>query len=240
MTKFSIICPVYAMKDNLGQKFLIEYLAHLQFQTLKDFEVIVTDQSEDNRYDEICKVFSNCLNIKHYKNTVRKTAACNVNYGIKKATGSIIKLLYVDDFFVVPNALEIIYNSYSNSNNKWGISGFIECDQDKNTFFNKRLPWFGNKYPNGDNTTGNPSTYFVLREYALEMDENMLWLVDGEYFYRSYYHHGDPICINEILVCFRKHEQSAFLDEKFKNLHEKELLYVFEKYKNLPKSIYDV
>lgn len=240
MPKFSIICPVYGMKNTLGEKFLVEYLSHLQFQTLKDFEVIITDQSEDNRYTEICKIFSNCLNIKHVKNTrLPKNAACNVNNGIKNATGDIIKILFVDDFFINPYALEIIYNSYSNTDSKWGVSGFIECNQEKTTFFNRRVPWYGNKYPNGDNTTGQPSTYFILREYALEMDENMLWLVDGEYFYRSYYYYGDPICIQDTLVCFRTHEQSSYLDEKFRSLHQKEWDYTLDKYSKMPKSIHD-
>ena len=31
--------------------------------------------------------------------------AANVNFGIKNATGKLVKLLYVDDFFMDPNAL---------------------------------------------------------------------------------------------------------------------------------------
>ena len=41
MPEFSIVVPVYKMKDNYGERFLVEYLSMLSFQTFKDFEVIV-------------------------------------------------------------------------------------------------------------------------------------------------------------------------------------------------------
>ena len=67
------------------------------------------------------------------------------------------------------------------------------------------------------------------------MDENLLWLVDGEYFYRSYFNYGDPIIINDILVAFREHEYSAFLDPKYMELDQKERKYCVEKYQNISK-----
>jgi glycosyltransferase involved in cell wall biosynthesis len=237
--EISIIVPVYKMKGTYSQKFLVEFLSHLCFQSFKDFQIVIPDQSEDNDLKEICDAFSYVLNIKHVRNTgTLKTAAANVNFGIKHADGKYIKLLYVDDFFVDQNALLNIKNAFeANPDKNWLISGFVCCNEDRTHFFNPRTPWYGNKYPNGDNTTGNPSTYSVRKENVLEMDENLLWIVDGEYFYRSYYHYGDPIIIKEVQVCFREHTSSAFLDPKFRALESKERAYVEEKYKNLPQRV---
>lgn len=236
MKKITICTPVYEMKSGLGKKFLVEFLSHLLYQSMQDFEVVISDQSNTDVFKNICDSFSNNLCINYIKNTSNiNNAANNVNNAIKYAKGEIIKLLYVDDFFVDPYALEKIYNTLKNSDKKWLINGFTHCNQDKNRFFDTRIPWFGNKYVNGDNTTGNPSTYAVKKDYALEMDENLLWIVDGEYFYRSYYHYGDPLIIEDTLVAFREHEDSAFLDPKLRELELKERKYCVEKYEKLNK-----
>lgn len=232
--KISICTPVYKMKDGLCEIFLVEFLSHLLYQTFKDFEVIVSDQSDTNELENICNIFSKLLDIKYVKNTSGiNNAANNVNVATANASGEIIKLLYVDDFFVDQNALLKIYNAFQQNDGKWLINGFTHCNMDKTEFFNTKIPWYGNKYVNGDNTTGNPSTYAVRRECLLQMDENLKWIVDGEYFYQSYYYHGDPIIINDILNCSREHSDSAFMKDEFRELDAKERAYCEEKYKNM-------
>lgn len=232
MSKISICVPIYTMPENLSEKLLVEFFSHLIFQTFKDFDIVVSDQSEFDNLKQICDIFSNNLNIKYYKNNnPKKTAANNINYAMSKADGEIIKILYMDDFFVDNRALEKIYQTFQNTQGKWLITGFTHCDMERTSFYNTRTPWFGNKYVNGDNTTGNPSTYAVRKSDLLYMDENLLWLVDGEYFYRSYHYLGDPIIIEDILVAFREHKESAFLKPEFRELDAKERKYCEEKYK---------
>lgn len=234
MPKISICVPIYTMSDMLSEKLLVEYFSHLIFQTFRDFDVVVSDQSEGDNLENICKTFSNNLDIKYYKNKSNvKNAANNINHALSKSIGEIVKILYMDDFFVDNRALEKIYKEFQESSGKWMITGFTHCDMDRTQFFDTRSPWFGNKYVNGDNTTGNPSTYAVRKEHLLYMDENLLWLVDGEYFYRSYHYHGDPIILKDILVAFREHKDSAFLKPEFRELDSKERQYCVDKYKNI-------
>lgn len=249
MYDFSIICPVYKMKDQLCEKFLVEYLSNLAMQTFKNFEVVVSDQSEDDLLKNICNVFSYALNIKHVRNlSTVKNAAANVNFAINYATGKIIKLLYVDDFFTRPDALEVIKKAFDEKNGKWLISGFVHCNDDRSNYYDARKPSYNDKRPLGDNTTGNPSNYSVRRECVLMMDEKLQWIVDGEYFYRSYYYYDDPIIVDDILVCFREHKASAFLDPEFRKKvgltdvnnvfsNDKEKNYITEKYNKLPAKV---
>ena len=233
MSKISICCPVYTMKGKTAEKFLVEYFSHLMYQTFKDFDIVISDQSEGDNLKLLCDTFSHVLDIKYFKNTSgKKNAASNVNNAVRHATGDIIKLLYMDDFFVDQDALLKIINAFERSRpeGKWLISGFTHSNEDRTQFFDTRLPWYGNKYVNGDNTTGNPSNYAVRRDCAIEMDDDLLWIVDGEYFYRSYYYHGDPIMIDDVLVCFREHGSSAFRDPKFQELDAKERRYCIDKY----------
>ena len=110
------------------------------------------------------------------------------------------------------------------------IAGFIHTNQTRDGYYNARYPRYDQTWPNGDNSTGNPSNYSVRRKCLLQMDENLKWIVDGEYFYRTYCHFGEPIMITEILVCFREHDDSAFLKPEFRELDQKERTYVERKY----------
>lgn len=229
--KISIVCPIYTMKSGQSEKFLVEFCSQFFYQSHKDIELVFSDQSEGDNLKQIVDTFSHVYDIKYVKNTSSvKNAANNVNNAIPHATGDIVKLLYMDDFFIDSNALQKIDYAFSNDAGKWLIAGFGHCNEERTNFFNFRKPSYDNKYVNGDNTTGNPSNYAVRRECALEMDENLLWVVDGEYFYRSYYHYGDPIMIGDFLVCFREHGASAFLDPELKKLEIKERKYCEEKY----------
>jgi glycosyltransferase involved in cell wall biosynthesis len=220
------------MKEKTAEKFLVEFFTHLMFQSFKDFDVVISDQSEGDNLKQICDIFSLVLDIKYFKNTSdKKNAANNVNNAVRYATGDIVKLLYMDDFFIDPFALHKINQAFiDNPDGKWFISGFTHSNEDRTKIFDTRKPWYGNKHVNGDNTTGNPSNYAVRRECAIEMDDDLLWIVDGEYFYRSYYYHGDPIMIDDVLVCFREHGSSAFRDPKFIELDAKERQYCIDKY----------
>lgn len=235
MSKISICVPVYTMKDGMGEKFLVEYFSQFLYQSFKDFDIVVSDQSPGDNLKQICDTFSHVLDIKYVKNTSGvNNAANNVNNAIRHATGSIIKLLYMDDFFIDGAALQKISDAFDANPAKWLICGFTHCNENRTEFYDTRQPWYGNKYVNGDNTTGNPSTYAVRRECALEMDENLLWIVDGEYFYRSYYHYDDPIIIKDILVCFREHRDSAFRRPELMELETRERAYCVQKYNELP------
>jgi len=232
MSKISICCPVYTMKDKTAEKFLVEYFSHLMYQSFKDFDVVISDQSEGDNLKQICDIFSLVLDVKYFKNTSnKKNAANNVNNAVRYATGDVVKLLYMDDFFIDPFALHKIDEAFKdNPEGKWFISGFTHSNEDRTKIFDTRKPSYNNKYVNGDNTTGNPSNYAVRRDCAIEMDDDLLWIVDGEYFYRSYYYHGDPIMIDDVLVCFREHGSSAFRDPKFQELDAKERQYCIDKY----------
>jgi GT2 family glycosyltransferase len=222
------------MKNKLGEQFLIEMFSNLMYQTYKNFEIVISDQSSENNLKLICDTFSHVFDIKYIQyNEKQGITAANVNSALKHATGDIIKILFMDDFFVDPFALQKIVDAFSTNSGNWLLIGFTHCNSDRTQFFDTRTPWYGNKIVNGDNTTGNPSAYAVRKTCLLEMDENLLWIVDGEYFYRTYFYHGDPIILNDILVCFREHDASAFKDQELMKLRDSEMKYCVEKFERL-------
>ena len=92
MPKISICCPVYTMNGTRAEKFLVEYLSHLIFQSFKDFEVVISDQSTFDNLRSIVDTFDHVLNIRYVRNTSeKKNAANNVNSAVRHATGDIVK-----------------------------------------------------------------------------------------------------------------------------------------------------
>ena len=53
MRKISICVPVYTMEKRVSEKLLIEYFSHLVLQSFRDFDVIVSDQSEKDNLEQI-------------------------------------------------------------------------------------------------------------------------------------------------------------------------------------------
>ena len=101
------------MKEKTAEKFLVEFFSHLMFQSFKDFDVVISDQSEGDNLKQLCDVFSLVLDIKYFKNTSdKKNAANNVNNAVRYATGDIVKLLYMDDFFIDPFARHKIIQAF--------------------------------------------------------------------------------------------------------------------------------
>src|SRR3989344_2957146 len=102
--KLSICIPTYEMRGE-AKRVLTRSFDILKKQTFKDFEVVVSDNSEDDIIKNLCKNSEyQLLNINYFKNP-RKGIAQNTNEAIKNAKGEIIKILYMDDYLANGNPL---------------------------------------------------------------------------------------------------------------------------------------
>jgi GT2 family glycosyltransferase len=92
--QFSIVVPVYNRPIEIK-----EFLESLLQQTDKDFEIIIMEGESAHLCDEICKVCSKFLNIKHIKNQIL-SRSIRRNLGIEAATGNYI--IFFDSDCVLP------------------------------------------------------------------------------------------------------------------------------------------
>jgi glycosyltransferase involved in cell wall biosynthesis len=103
----SVILPVYN-----AEKFIGRALDSLLAQTYTDFEVIVVDDgSIDRSFDicqERCKMAMGLLKIEH------QGVGAARNIGIQNAGGDLFFFMDADDY-LLPNALEALYNGYLES-----------------------------------------------------------------------------------------------------------------------------
>ena len=197
--KMSVCIPTSDMADkyNLFKR----CLNSLWNQSFQDFEIVVTDNSEDDVIERICDWYK--AGIRYYRNPI-KGMAQNTNEAIKKSKGELIKILYMDDYLTHDDALLFIVNSFTKG---WLVTG---CLHDYNGMLqNPHHAMYNNKIYTGNNTIGSPSVLTIENKNPLLFDENMTWLLDCDYFYRLYQRYGEPTVLDDLNVIMGLHEAQA-------------------------------
>lgn len=191
--KISIVLPIHDMKN--GAFFLWRAVNSIMEQTFKDYEIIITKEGP---------------------------MPVNTNAGIKKARGELIKILYMDDWFAHPNALQEIVDAFS-ENVEWMITGVDD----------NPVPTWTDDIHYGNNKLGSPSA-LTLRNHGADtmlFDEKLSWLLDCDLFRRLFDKYGWPkILTNTVNVKIGKHDgqMTHLMSNDYK---QSEHEYVADKYK---------
>ena len=101
--KFSIIVPVYNVKDYLG-----ECLDSILSQTYRDFEMILVDDGSTDGSGELCDQYAaqdERIRVIHQSNQGLSAAR---NNGIARAKGEYLMFVDSDDYFLRRDALELL------------------------------------------------------------------------------------------------------------------------------------
>ena len=102
----SICIPAYK-----NRTYLQRILTSIEIQTYKNFEVIITDDSNNDDAIEMVKRFSDKFSIQYFKNETALGTPANWNFAIAKARGAWIKLIHYDDWFASAHSLEKLVNA---------------------------------------------------------------------------------------------------------------------------------
>jgi len=177
--KISICIPIHEMSN--GAFFLWRAINSIMEQTFKNYEIIITKEGK---------------------------MAENTNAGIKKAKGELIKILYLDDYFAKPTALQEIAEAMEGQD--WLITG---CDTNLE-------PYITTDIETGNNKLGSPSCLTMRRESALLFDERMSWLLDCDLYKRLYEKYGTPKTLygEYIKIGIGNHQMTNILTDEEKLL----------------------
>lgn len=232
MPKISIAIPTYNYHGN-GDIFLDDLLRTIQIQNFKDFEVVISDHSEDNIIKEKVDEFSEFFTIRYHKNENKKgNSPANLNNAISLCEGEIIKTMFQDDFFYDDEALEkIYYNLSGDPNREWLLCGTNHTRDHGRTFFWDLFPRFNDQLLDGVNTISSPSVLAFKNSTSVSFDEDLVYLMDIDFYYNMRETYGEPIYYDDILVTNRIHPDS--ISSTLPNREEllrKESIYCKQKY----------
>lgn len=174
--RVSVVIPIYPMENHT--QFLWDCLQSVMEQTYTDYEIVITQQGSMTE---------------------------NTNAGIKRATGDLIKILYMDDKFAHKDALKEMVELFDGN---WLIAGAQ----------NNPEPRWTDNIELGNNKLGSPSALMIRNDNPLLFDEEMVWALDCDYYKRLYERYGPPNILNGVHIDIGVHDgqASALLTEEEK------------------------
>jgi glycosyltransferase involved in cell wall biosynthesis len=197
--KISVAITAYEMGGYCTQ-YLHDNFVSLKSQTFKDFEVVVSDQSQDFDVANFCYSWLKELPIvycREEKNNGYFTA--NENNAMRHCAGEIIKFLDADDYLYDKDSLEVTYNAFSEKT-KWVATDYFHDINGE--LVNRHHPSMNDRIYIC-NTIGTPSCVAIRNERFPLFDENLRWAGDCEYYGQLYNMWGNPKIIDNITAVHR-------------------------------------
>lgn len=183
--KVSVCIPTYKAPE-----FFRRVIESVVMQEYPDFEVIVTDDSPDDCIREILSGIRVSVPLVYERNSERLGAPGNWNRAISLATGTYIKILHHDDWFLSPRSLmQFVDLMENNSQAAIGFSSAEAYGRDACLKFVHTPSETGlNNLRKNCNTLfsgnliGPPSSIIFRNTPGLCFDENFRWLVDIDFY----------------------------------------------------------
>jgi glycosyltransferase involved in cell wall biosynthesis len=199
--KMSVAIPTHSMKDS--PFFFRRCLDSLWNQSFQDFEIVITDNSDDDTIKTIYEWYR--TGIRYYRNPI-KGMAQNTNEAIRQSRGELIKILYMDDYMAHDDALGKIVKHFAG---QWLVSGCTHIKMGERYTHQIHTPSYSQDIQTGNNTIGSPSVLTIKNENPLLFDEEMTWMLDVDYYKRMYDLYGEPAILKDINVVIGLHSGQA-------------------------------
>lgn len=205
---FSVAIPTWEINGK-GAEYLDYSFNVLANQTYKDFEIVVSDHSLDDNVLDVCKSWSEYLDIWYVKNDKgRGRIAPNLNVAMANCSGEYIKILFQDDFLYGESALMDIKYAIDNSYKevRWLVTGCCHT-KDGEILYDQMVPFYNDRIHSGYNTISCPSVLTLKNDIdTMSFDEDLNWLVDCEYYRRCYDKFGPPTIVADVCTVNRDAE----------------------------------
>ena len=165
--KISICIPFHDTPETA--LFLSRLFKSLHEQTFKDYEILVIKEG---------------------------LVGHNLNEGIKKSKGELIKIMCQDDWFAHENSLKDIVDNFKGN---WLISG---------SHNNLKPEWTDNLHT-GFNKLGGLSSMTLKNENLPLFDESLEWMVDIDFYLKMKQKFGLPTILEGLNINIGIHENQA-------------------------------
>lgn len=231
--KISIAIPTYEYNGR-GVEFLDDLFRTIKIQTHKNYEVIISDHSVDNKIKDYCEYNEYNLPLMYHRNSEYiGNGPQNTNTAISYCSGDLIKVMFQDDFFWDDEALEKIENSIGPK--QWIVCGTNHTNDDGHNFFWELYPKWNDRFLYGVNTISSPSVIAFKSDTKVKFDAELTMLMDCEFYYHMNSVYGQPVYLNDILVSNRLHSdqisQKTSNSNNYQNIMNSEIEYCIGKHK---------
>ena len=176
----------------IGPTFLRRLLESIRSQSFTNYEIIVSDHCSGNEIKSICSIFHK---VRRVVFTEKKgNSSANLNNALKYAEGKFIKIILQDDFLSANDSLERMIGKVGDK--KWLAHSYWHTDYDAISRFRPTKPFIPEDHKQllRKNTIGAP-TAIMFQNCELRFDENLLWSMDLEFYYRLLCRLGMPTII---------------------------------------------
>ena len=226
---FSIAIPAYGYNGK-GREFLNQSFNILFSQVFTDFEVVISDHSQDDTIKDLCEAWSKHLNIKYFRNEIgRGVISPNLNNALNNCSGKWIKILFQDDLLFDANTLKNIKDFIDlDSDMKWMASSFWHTNDGRNLHTRLKPTWPDKPIWAGHNSIGCPSAITIKNEDILHFDDDLNWLMDCDYYQRMFLKHGLPKILDVDTMINR-----IVQDRLTNTIPEQQKISEYEKLKNI-------
>jgi glycosyltransferase involved in cell wall biosynthesis len=208
----SICIPTY----NSGEK-LDRLLGSIRIQTFKDYEIVISDDSNNNGVKDIINTKYSGLKIRYFKNEKALGTPANWNNAVAKSVGDWVKLMHHDDWFNFENSLQLFVDAIVlNKNAKLIFCSYSNLNLDNGNKYDVIASKFDiillkKNYLNlFKNFIGNPSCTMVhssLKPY--EYDVRIKWFIDFDFYLWFFQKDKNFIYITKPLITFAIHKQQV-------------------------------
>jgi FkbM family methyltransferase len=227
MKAISVCISTYEMGGK-GPDFLRFSFERLTKQTLKDFDVVISDQSKNEGIKNVCDEYSSKLDIHYFKESPSSTPSDNNNNAMRRAQGKLIKILFLDDFLYSDTSLEDIVKNFDLKKDKWLLTPCIHT-KDGIEFYRPFYPSYDDTKILFKNTISAPSVVTLINDDPTLFDQRLVWWQDLDFYKRCYERYGAPKILKDVNVAIRVHGNQMGNSSKEK-IREDEYRYILKKH----------
>lgn len=182
----SICVPVYGKP-----LFVTRLLNSILTQEHKHIEIILSDDTPDDSVKKVAEAYNPKMTIRYFQHIPSLKSPRNWNFALDQAQGDYTMLIHQDDWLHHPSALTMYVEAFTQN----PTIGFVFC---KNTAIKpsgeaivlQTFPWLLTSIQNNpyhlvrSDVIGPPSNVMVRKGVNIRYDEEMIWLVDVDYYVR--------------------------------------------------------
>jgi len=204
----SICVPTYRQPA-----FVSRLLDSIIAQQYKHIEVILSDDSLDDSIAKVAETYTLKLPIRYYPHNPALKSPRNWNFALDRAAGDYVMLVHQDDWFHDEYAIQKYLKAFEDNPN----ADFVFCKNTAITPEGKAIvlqtfPWLIKTIQLDpyhlvrSDVIGPPSNVMLKKSVTVRYDEELVWLVDVDYYVRLIEAGYRYVYLDQHLVSIGLHE----------------------------------